>query len=279
MVNNIYFLLQLQQLTNMKSINLRRNQIESVDFRTIGLLSSINDFKDNLGKAEIDLSNNTIDCGCQVFNLIEFFDKTYEYKNIYTVISIEGDLTCRSPSNMVGKNVKSLKSQEFTCEYSDIYTCPKECACELYPKYQLFNVSCNHRNLKTPPVIPTFMSVNYTKNDIYKMFSIRKLSVDLSNNSISNFTVRDKSYVNVSELYLSDNELNLVSWLPEQLEVLELNDNKLENLDYRAISALNNSKTLKRLTLHDNRWNCDCRLLNFTRLLKSENLKVRNTSS
>lgn len=53
--------------------------------------------------------------------------------------------------------------------------------------------------------------------------------------------------------------------LPENLEYLDLSDNKLEQLDKDVIKRLQASKSLKTLKLKGNPWTCDCDFVKFTR--------------
>ncbi|KAI4458544.1 toll-like receptor [Holotrichia oblita] len=205
----------------------------------------------------VKLANNAISCDCRVLPLVQYFDGSYINERIYNKFSIEGDMECHSPQNMIGINVQSMKSDTFTCDYSKIYNCPDDCTCTMYPKSESFNVSCSNRNLRKAPVIPNFVPHNERDDTNSSIYTISKLIIDLRNNSITNFTEKDSSYINASELYLSNNQLNLVSWLPPHLTELALNDNNLENLDYAAISTLNNSKTLREIALHNNPWKCD----------------------
>ncbi|KRT83865.1 hypothetical protein AMK59_3798, partial [Oryctes borbonicus] len=252
------------------SCDLSHNAIKSIS------LSMSNQFQAMGNKVNIKINANPIDCGCDVFPLVQYFDGSYSNKNIYQKVSLDGTrLKCHGPENMTGITVKSMKSDTFSCVYKDTYSCSEECSCQLHPHQQIFSVTCSGRNLSASPVIPQFTSkMHKYATGFDSMFTINKLVVDLSNNSIRNFTGRDSSYVNVSELNLSDNELDLVDWLPPKLEVLRLNDNKLQNLGYEAIVALNESKTLRNLTLHRNLWNCDCELLNFTDLVRTRYLKI-----
>ncbi|GJQ88238.1 Tl [Trypoxylus dichotomus] len=266
--------LELSYVINFDEGNFRNNAIERITFAAIPeiLVASASE---EPRKSVIDINDNPIDCGCSAFQLVQYFDGSYKYKDIYLRISLVGDVRCHDPLTMARKDVRSLKSQSFTCDYKEAYICPEKCSCALSPHYQSFNVTCNGRNLPTPPIIPGFVSKTYYAfNGFGTMFTINKLVVDLSNNSIKNFTERDSTYINASELYLANNELSLVNWLPPRLEVLQLSDNKLENLGYNAIMALNDSKNLKNLTLHDNLWNCNCKLLNFTRLVKAQHWKI-----
>lgn len=224
---------------------------------------------------DVKLTNNAISCDCNALPLIQYFDKSYQDQKIYNRISITSDLECHSPQNMIGININTMKSDTFTCDYKEVYNCSDDCICAMYPKHRSFNVNCSDRNLQKAPVISKFVPVTHLNSmREVPLFTISKLIVDLRNNSITNFTEKDSSYMNASELYLSNNQLNLLSWLPPNLTELKLDDNKLKNLDYRAISTLNNSKTLQRVTFHNNPWNCNCKLLNFTKLVKQIHSKV-----
>ncbi|GJQ74436.1 Tl [Trypoxylus dichotomus] len=248
--------------------NFSNNAIERVS------LSMSDQFQAIKKTIEIDIGDNPIDCGCDAFPLVQHFGGNYSNKSSDKKISLTGVIQCQNPPNMAGINIPSIKPQTFTCDYEDSYACPEKCSCGLYPYYESFNITCSNRNLSTSPPIPRFTPKIYTDPNGFVLFSINKLTIDLSNNSIKNFTERDSSYVNATELNLSDNELNLVNWLPPRLEVLRLNGNKLENLGYNAVVALNDSEILKSLTLDGNSWNCNCNLFNFTKLIRTKHLKI-----
>ncbi|KRT81713.1 hypothetical protein AMK59_5594, partial [Oryctes borbonicus] len=261
--------LDLSYVMNFKESNFSHNAIETITFGFIPqILQALS--SETPEKSRIDINGNPLNCDCSIFELMRYFDGTYSNKDIYLRISLDGAVRCHSPSTLAGRDLRNFKSQTFTCDYSNVYVCPEKCSCEMYPYYHSFNVTCSSRNLSKPPIIPEFRVATYDNS----MFTINKLVIDLSNNSIQNFTKRDSSYANASELNLSNNGLDLVDWLPPRLEVLRLNDNKLGNLGYNAIMAVNYSRHLSLLTLHDNLWDCNCKLLNFTKLVKDQHWKI-----
>ncbi|GJQ74437.1 putative leucine rich repeat N-terminal domain protein [Trypoxylus dichotomus] len=249
------------------------NEIERISLLLSDRYKTSQTLGSKTSKRRIKLGDNPFDCGCDAFPLVQYFGNSYSNENIYQKISLDG-LQCHSPPNLARRNVNSLKSQTFTCNYKE-NACPRGCSCDLHPYYKSFNITCNNRNLTTPPPVPKFIPKTYKDfTGFQSIFTINKLVIDLSNNFIKRFTEKDSSYVNASDLYLSYNELNRIDWLPPRLESLRLDGNKLENLDYKAILALNNSERLERLILRDNVWNCDCNLFNFTELVRAKRLMI-----
>ncbi|KAK9693054.1 Leucine rich repeat [Popillia japonica] len=277
---------ELFQLQGVYSIDLTHNEIEHISFAYMHVLPD----DPKAYATDVKLTNNAISCDCNALPLIQYFDKSYQDQKIYNRISITSDLECHSPQNMIGININTMKSDTFTCDYKEVYNCSDD-SIGIYKKLLSFQsscplVNCSDRNLQKAPVISKFVPVTHLNSmREVPLFTISKLIVDLRNNSITNFTEKDSSYMNASELYLSNNQLNLLSWLPPNLTELKLDDNKLKNLDYKAISTLNNSKTLQRVTFHNNPWNCNftfhnnpwncnCKLLNFTKLVKQIHSKI-----
>ncbi|GJQ74435.1 Tl [Trypoxylus dichotomus] len=260
--------LEVVSIMNFDEAYFQNNSIKSIFFTDVPNLF-VGLPKEYDRSSRIYMDNNSIDCNCDAFELVQYFDGSYKYKDIYPRLTLNGDVQCQSPATLAGRYVRSLKSQSFTCDYQDAYVCPEKCSCEVHPYYRTFNITCSNRNLSISPTLPQINTEQYVTE-----FGRLALVANLSNNFIKNFTKRDSSYINVSQLYLSNNELNLVNWLPQHLEILQLDDNKLENLDNNAIMTLNNSRTLKSLTLHNNLWSCNCTLLNFTKLVKAQHLKI-----
>lgn len=55
--------------------------------------------------------------------------------------------------------------------------------------------------------------------------------------------------------------------------MLKLDNNNLTSIDNSTLSMINRT-LIANITFHDNPWNCDCELLNFTKFLRENFKKV-----
>lgn len=218
-------------------LDLAYNTIETVDLINLQYI----------GKREIfiDLNFNPVSCNCSNFDFFQF-------------IKTDNRLRKLRFGNTENINCVSLDLDEVKCAIPKGYGCPNECvSCSWIPFYKSVVFNCSNKNLIHYPVINT-TSINYPFNSTI---------VHLENNSLTEGPINTQGYFNITEIYLSNNQITNINWLPIKLKVLHLHNNKINYLNSSILKTLENLPVLN-LTLHANPWFCDCKaepLLNFIR--------------
>ncbi|GJQ74438.1 Tl [Trypoxylus dichotomus] len=215
------------------------------------------------------LNNNHINCDCNFFSVLKHIDTKSQTK----LITLSGNETCTSPAEFKGIKLTDITMDNFTCKSDELYQCPQECDCVLHPSKGILQINCPNAGLHSPPVInPLQIAPTQFGADLSEIW------VDLSNNSIGEFTTGDLSYKNVSVLNLSHNQLRKIDWIPEKIEMLYLGNNMLSEIDENVLKMLNRSTTLKQMFLNENPWKCDCEMVHFAKTLRLHlRKKINNT--
>nr|XP_022901601.1 protein toll-like [Onthophagus taurus] len=248
----------LLSILALRKVDLTGNLINRLDNFIIFNMSTLNYPRSY--ERELVLNKNPIWCDCSVYSLIQWINNDNPKFNM-----IIDDLKCSYPQRLSSRFVKDITIHDLNCnlrskttpQYSNRYDCPENCTCLLYPSNSTFNIDCSNLGLESQPNLGLLTNkniegVNYTN-----------FSVDLSRNKIRTFD-ENEDYVNVTRLDLSRNNLTIISWIPNDLKVLNLESNKLENFDDDVLFQLKNILSLKSLNLNENPWNCDCSLNNLT---------------
>lgn len=161
------------------------------------------DYNSTGGSTVLHLQNNPIRCDCANFDLIQYNDdKIDPVIKVLINIKIE-DLHCATPEYFQHIAVKDLKPRHITCPISE--GCPRECQCAYRPFDDHAVVNCASRNLTHIPYI------NLQRNN--------KVEANLAENSLEIAPYGGLGYENVTKLYLSNNRIKNISWIPPRLEV------------------------------------------------------------
>ncbi|KRT83338.1 hypothetical protein AMK59_3019, partial [Oryctes borbonicus] len=214
---------------------------------------------------KIAMNMNPINCDCKIFETLKYIQAKGETKSI----ELSNKEVCATPTELKGMELSNINLDNFTCKTDELYRCPSACNCRMFPSKAILEINCSNVGLHSSPVInslnivPTGFGVNL--NEIW---------VDLSNNSITEFTEKDHSYANVSVLNLSHNRLRKVDWIPPKTKILYLNNNMLSKIDKEVLEMLNRSTTLKEVTFNENPWKCDCNMVYFARTLRLHLMKM-----
>lgn len=159
----------------------------------------------------ICLFENPISCDCNSINLLKHL-KSQQIQQKSIKMSCE--MQCAAPNKWKGTKLNDLVLDEFSCQVSEFYDCPDNCACEILPFTGSFKIDCSSAGLRDPPVLPAL------KKSLSEIgVNVSTVSVNLTNNSISEFTDDDWSYAGVNVLDLSNNDLKKFNWIPPNVEV------------------------------------------------------------
>ncbi|CAG9767244.1 unnamed protein product [Ceutorhynchus assimilis] len=164
--------------------------------------------------------------------------------------------------------ITNITSQEIICynSYPDnncplisIENCPTKCHCSYSRIHNSIIVDCSNRNLVRFPYIKNLLTDRYKQNQTFVMLSGNKL--DLNGQDLL------ETYSDVTRLNLTDNRISELKWLPENLTILDLTNNSLTTLAPEIIARLEKNNNLKRVSMKNNPWKCDCQALDFREYL------------
>lgn len=208
---------QLQATSDHElELDLSHNNISVIDFSQVEALApfqQLDAISNNQYNSVVDLSGNLIDCDCRAYDLTRYF-RDLIAPEVKTMIDISPDgLKCAS-SNI---SVADLHPKYLTCslvQVLDNYTdCPLGCSCEWrkWDKSIIFN--CENGNFTTVPsiLIPKVLG---------ELVSYNQTEVHLEGNLLtSGPSANDTGYKNVTKLFLSNNYIEQIAWVPPKTEV------------------------------------------------------------
>lgn len=281
-------------LPSLKKINLSNNKINSIHYTEIqftqdhpivldledNLISTINLsglemlIKFNAGvqwhMRTIKLKGNTIHCDCHLYDFIRYIDKSMD-PSVRKIIHFDYEqLQCTSPEKYKGFYLKSFNSKNFTCALDNGPVLPPNCEMQPY-EYRKFDmrliIDCSDNNLTTIP------SINFNRSNI--PFQIADIEVVLRGNEITVMPQKGMGYEDVVELDLSHNLINEITWVPPRIEILRLDHNNLTYLNNQELFLINHT-SIKNITYHNNPWECNCKLVNFTKYIQENFRKIPN---
>ncbi|KAL1497853.1 hypothetical protein ABEB36_008739 [Hypothenemus hampei] len=233
-------------------VYLSRNQIKNFAW--------LNNFRNtqtsnSTWKIMFDLSENFVKCNCLRYELEQINQIGTE--NVVFEINSKTDICyTRYPHD--------------NCPMIYIKNCPPMCHC-YYVRVQNSIISnCSHRHLVE------FPKINGLETDRYKT---NKTIVQLDGNFLANDATqyRLKDYNNVTELDLSSSHIKKLEWIPNNIAVLNLDNNSLTTLQPKIIENLQRNPALRRISLNGNPWKCDCNAVAFKNFV-IENKNNRITS-
>lgn len=167
----------------------------------------------------INIENNPINCGCEVYDFLRFLNgEMHPYVQNFVHIKVK-DLKCYEPAEAIGLKVQDLRHDKLTCKLENLMPRPGDpCAvngqCECYqrPYDRALLLNCTDRNLdKAPEWIET-------KN-------MAKVELSLQRNNLKEAPAMNKQgYEKVEKLDLSHNKIEAIDErvLSPNLQVLSL---------------------------------------------------------
>ncbi|KAJ8934355.1 hypothetical protein NQ314_013396 [Rhamnusium bicolor] len=247
-------------------VYLNNNNISVLDFRDIKIYPIFNPnnydaLHNNDSSTVLYMSQNPISCDCFNFDLIQYVNDKLD-PVIKTLVDIRlGNLHCSTPEAFDQILVRDLKPRHITCPLENM-GCPKQCGCDFRPYDNCAVVDCSYRNLTNAPVI------NMTINNV------KQVEVNLEGNELENAPYTGLGYDNVTNLFLSNNHIKKLSWIPPKIKVLRLDRNQLTFIESKVLNSLNESTTLQNLTLYQNPWSCGCSTVGLQNYLRNHYKKV-----
>lgn len=215
----------------------------------------------------VNLNNNPFHCGCNINYLRLYFeDITYRKK---TNFFLEADkLYCQSPKRWKNTKVNSISSRDNVCEYQEDL-CPYLATCYQHPFHKFITVDFNGKGLLELPDLNTFQNYRKLGPDFKEIF------ITFQGNYITKMPKdwNGIGYGEVDELDLSNNTIEDIESIPENLKVLQLHNNNLTHLSDKTLSLFIKT-SLKNLTLHNNPWTCNCSTVNFHKYIQENFDKV-----
>lgn len=252
-------------------LNLRNNKITTVNLT--GLVETVKQYNEDnkniFRNAKVYLDHNPLNCDCHLLQLFHYYNRTFE-DEIYSYVKLEpNNLKCQLPIQFTNISITTIGLEKLNCPVKTNVTtdaCYNTCACLDYPGKDVLAVDCSYRNLTTVP-----KDVGNPNN--------RSIELDLSGNKLLKTPAMNTSYLlNVTVLNLSSNNISTVSLsvFSPSLQKLMLHNNSISRLDNSVVEYLADYSTLSKLTLHQNRWICDCEARSFL-IVVQKLLKIPKT--
>ncbi|KAJ8973297.1 hypothetical protein NQ317_008173 [Molorchus minor] len=226
----------LLNLAGKLEIFLNHNNISVVDFSLMdAYVGASGDTDDDSHSTVVYISQNPIRCDCDNFMLTQYnYDKLDPI--IKTLVDIRmNDLYCATPG------FKTHSSNTAT-------TLPF--------------INCRKRNLTQPPAL--HLNTNQT---------LENIDVHLEENALQTGPDKGFGYENVTRLYLQNNQITDLDWIPSKIKKLNLSNNQLRNMGAKIMAILNTTE-VENITLFGNPWSCDCSALSLQNYLRNHYNKV-----
>ncbi|KAK9882853.1 hypothetical protein WA026_023550 [Henosepilachna vigintioctopunctata] len=255
-----------------RELNLDHNNITSIDFQNIEEIVE----KYGKKKLKIKISHNPIRCDCRALDLIKYLNRNRVNDSISLQFYYEY-LECNGPFSMRNIPVKNVVPEDLMCRL-DGSECTEDVDCDCFYKSErnILMIDCSNKYLHEPPKLK-MSSVSYG--------IVNSTELNLDGNLLTEFSER-VGYTQVTKLYMQNNFISNISWLPTSIQVLYLNNNKLKLMDSEFLKKLD-TLNIEELNLANNPWTCSCETLEFSHFLEryisniidNENIRCNGTGS
>lgn len=202
-------------------INLEQNNISFVDFDQMRLIVDANNLNARSIKrkapiSEVYLNDNPINCDCLSYDFVQYFSTFTNDPEFKVIFDLHADtLSCAGPPGLKNRHVDQINPSVLKCSLEQIAKensgCPKNCSCAWRPHDKSILVNCTNQNLNQFPELNINLSSKYPFNQIELHLEGNKLVAGPN----SNLT----GYGNVTKLYLSNNNIRSISWIPKRIDV------------------------------------------------------------
>lgn len=155
--------------------------------------------KDQQITVQVKIEGNPLNCDCQLYPLVQYFEGGLASEVRFLFDIIPGDVTCAEPSWFRGSPLTTVPSALLTCQFNDT-TCPNHCDCHYRIADNALVVNCERADLVSiPDSLPVYNATNHT--EIY-----------LSYNRINKFpSTLGRGYQNVTKYLLADNDISYIN--------------------------------------------------------------------
>ncbi|KAK9882856.1 hypothetical protein WA026_023552 [Henosepilachna vigintioctopunctata] len=247
-------------------LSLENNNITKININYSELDSSTSLFE---YKIMVIVSKNPINCDCESLDLVLESRKAQDLKK--PVIFDYRNVFCSDPPNLTNIPVTKVDVNKLICPLESKCTSQIECDCYYKTVTRTIIIDCSLRNLSYFPQL--------ILNDVFEQFDLKfdKIELHMEDNKLEKGPTLDGNYWNVTGLYLQRNIINYMSWLPPNIEILNLDHNQLKSFDSDMINSLEKSN-LRTLSASSNPWLCNCETKDFINYLWKNILKVSNAS-
>lgn len=224
---------------------MENNNISNVDFHDYDLI-----FKEN-PNLNLYLTGNPIMCNCELYEFVKFI-----HESSFTNLVLKDDLSCSQPANLKEISLNDLDLNELLCP---LERCPDYCQCFQRTHDKSYIVDCSNKNFTKSPNLTMFDS------------AIPK-ELNMIGNNLKELT-KIHGGDNITKLYLADNDIEKLHWVPPNVEILMLNNNSFTSINHEIIDQLNRSTSLKLMSFENNPWMCDCSTSKFANFLRQQSIK------
>lgn len=222
------------------------------------------------------LKENPLACDCNAYHLVKYF-KGQLNPEVNLLVEIDGSkLSCNSPEELKGTEVKDLDPRQLTCLTEKLVKendCPRNCSCQYWPSNTALLVNCSYRGLTNiPPSLPTSVQLG-------EWMRINHTELDLTGNKITFLPSKlGNGYSRATKIYLSYNNLTSINLttFSDELQIIELDNNNLTRIDEDSLNTLEKSKHIQKVSLQNNPWICDCQTKVFLNFIQANYKKIPN---
>lgn len=242
---NFEWKLMTKLFARFASMNLSNNNLQLIHFGTEEMESLKNGWK-----YQLILNNNPMNCDCQL---------AYTIKKLSSTIKFDiDDLECKNRHEIHFHYAFQMRIDDMFCPISH------ESNCHYFVRKRdgFLKIDCSNKGLMEPLDIPQI------PDDILNSYKITKCKLNIENNQLRVLpNLKLPQFSCTTAIKAANNSIDSIRIenLSEKLTFLEVNNNRLTQLDDDVKNVLHQQKGIK-LLLNGNDWNCDCSFHKFVRM-------------
>lgn len=225
------------------TVELRENNLESVDFR------NLNDTRRD-AKLFINL-DDAITCNCHTVSLYDFLHRRLQLDaEIYEAIKVSpNNPKCIQTQPNTAATVMKIEKEDVSCplDLKHIKLCNDNCTCARKPYEKFLIVTCT--KISTVPLIPQYQKL--------RDLSLNQIRLIIEGNLVRRLPSKiiDPNYNDVTELHAAFNIIDeiFLENIPERLEFLDLKHNRLRHVSVEVIVTFQQINVIQ---FSSNPWNC-----------------------
>ncbi|XP_060522357.1 protein toll-like [Cylas formicarius] len=207
----------------------------------------------NEGSIIFNLTTNFVRCSCNKYKV----EKAAEMNDLMQLTVLRNKIECSAVAG--------------DCLLVNVDECPQTCDCFYRKTDTSLVIDCSYGDLTSAPTLEGLKSTGTYKHN-------QTIVILKGNNLNSMGPQKLAGYNNVTYLDLSDNVISDFRWVPPHLQYLDLDNNRLQNINRETIRVLEKTESLVEITLKNNPWKCECNSADLQRYLISfNNIKVNQT--